>query len=404
MNLRAILVTCFLFPLLLVSASAEPAKLWEKFNYLKHVTTEIKEDAIIFRFEFQKPLAFYKGPFFYEKSIQMDFTNSFVQPAKRYFPTKNDLISQVYVAQFNPRTVRVRFVLGPNGQNVKDHFHLERKGRFLIARIEKNELDILEELLKTVREQSETAVEAAPPAPITTSTSTLDRKVSSENFFKSAWADETTHSPAPEGGNEVKRVAGSATERREQPTPNKETFDLLGRQESTVTAPMDFKATGVKTFSMLALVLGLIFLLFYLFKKFVYRNGLLGGDAQLIKVLGTGMLAPRKNIALVEVAGEILVLGISNDQITLLSTIRDEEKIERIKSIRENRSSAKPWPLSWTKSGTRRGGTEDLISKHLTRQEGGKTLRGSGKTPRERSISGVKNLIRENLGKIQTAL
>ncbi|MFQ5716337.1 MAG: flagellar biosynthetic protein FliO [Nitrospinales bacterium] len=377
--------------------------MWEKFNYLKHVATETKEDAIVFRFEFRKPLAFYKGPFFYKKSIQVDFANSFVQPAKRYFPTKNDLISQVYVAQFNPRTVRVRFVLGPEGQNVKDHFYLERKGRFLIARIEKNEPDILEELLKTVREQNETAVEAATPAPIPTST--LDRETSSKNILKSAWADERARPPATEAGNRVKRAPDSATERLQQPTEKKETFELLGLQEASVITPMDFRATGVKTFSMLAVILGLIFLLFYLFKKFVYKNGLLGGDAKLVKVLGTGMLAPRKNIALVEVAGEILVLGISNDQITLLSTIRDEEKIERIKSVRENGSSAKPWSPSWIKSGARRGdsdgsghsGTEELISKYLTQQ-------GSGKTSREQSIAGVKSLIRKNLGKIQTAL
>jgi flagellar biogenesis protein FliO len=48
--------------------------------------------------------------------------------------------------------------------------------------------------------------------------------------------------------------------------------------------------------------------------------------------LSTGFLAPRKSIALVEVAGDILVIGISNDQISLLSNVQDPERIEQIKN------------------------------------------------------------------------
>ena len=57
-----------------------------------------------------------------------------------------------------------------------------------------------------------------------------------------------------------------------------------------------------------------------------------GGEGKPIKVLSTGFLAPRKSIALVEVAGDVLVIGISNDQISLLSNVQDPEKIEQIKS------------------------------------------------------------------------
>ena len=77
---------------------------------------------------------------------------------------------------------------------------------------------------------------------------------------------------------------------------------------------------------MLFLVVAFMLLLFYLFKKFVLKNTPFGGSGKLVQVLGTGFLGPRNNIALVEVAGDVLVLGISNDNITLLNHIEDEEK------------------------------------------------------------------------------
>ena len=82
----------------------------------------------------------------------------------------------------------------------------------------------------------------------------------------------------------------------------------------------------------LGLVLGLMFVVFHLFKKFGLKNSVFGGEGKPIKVISTGFLAPRKSIALVEVAGDVLVLGISNDQISLLGNVQDPERIEHIKN------------------------------------------------------------------------
>jgi flagellar biosynthetic protein FliO len=94
----------------------------------------------------------------------------------------------------------------------------------------------------------------------------------------------------------------------------------------------DLFSASLKMASMLGLVLGLIFVVFHLFKKFGLKNSVFGGEGKPIKVLSTGFLAPRKSIALVEVAGDVLVIGISNDQISLLSNVQDPERIEKIKN------------------------------------------------------------------------
>ena len=94
---------------------------------------------------------------------------------------------------------------------------------------------------------------------------------------------------------------------------------------------------------MFAVVLGLIFLIFFGFKKYVLKNTAFGGGNKLVNVLGTWFLGPKKNIALVEVAGEVLVLGMSQDNITLLSSITDEEKIEEIKNAGGKGKSGLGW-------------------------------------------------------------
>jgi flagellar biosynthetic protein FliO len=84
--------------------------------------------------------------------------------------------------------------------------------------------------------------------------------------------------------------------------------------------------------AILALVLALMFFIVYVFKKVVLNNSALGGNDKLVKVLSTGFLGPKKTIALVEVAGEVLVLGISDGNISLLTQIHDDERIEKIKA------------------------------------------------------------------------
>lgn len=49
-----------------------------------------------------------------------------------------------------------------------------------------------------------------------------------------------------------------------------------------------------------------------------------------IRVLSTGFLGPKKSIAMVEVAGRVLILGVANEQITLLSSLEDEDEVARL--------------------------------------------------------------------------
>jgi len=100
----------------------------------------------------------------------------------------------------------------------------------------------------------------------------------------------------------------------------------------------DAISTTMQMLAALAIVLGGLLVVFYLMKRFVRRDA--GGPGNpLIRVIASQYLGVKKNIALVEVPGTVLVLGISNDNIQLLTKIEDQLVIE---AIRQEKSRLTP--------------------------------------------------------------
>ena len=87
--------------------------------------------------------------------------------------------------------------------------------------------------------------------------------------------------------------------------------------------PPEMWTTAVKMIAALALVIGFLFFSLHVFKR-MYKNKLGGQPGKLISVLASSYVGVKKNVALVEVPGTVLVLGITNDRISLLSEISKE--------------------------------------------------------------------------------
>lgn len=83
---------------------------------------------------------------------------------------------------------------------------------------------------------------------------------------------------------------------------------------------LDLINTGLKTVAMLCIVLGLLVLVLYLIKKFVYPKNKVQGDL-LIKVLSTLHLSPKERLEVLEIAGEKIVLGITPGSISFLTKL-----------------------------------------------------------------------------------
>ena len=92
----------------------------------------------------------------------------------------------------------------------------------------------------------------------------------------------------------------------------------------------DAISTTLQMMAALAIVLGGVLVVFYLLKRFLRRDA--GGSGNpLIRVIASQYIGAKKNIALVEVPGTVLVLGVSNDNIRLLAKIEDQNVVDALR-------------------------------------------------------------------------
>ena len=86
----------------------------------------------------------------------------------------------------------------------------------------------------------------------------------------------------------------------------------------------------------LAVVLGLLIGVMYFVKMFMQQTGPVSDNQVLINVISSKYLGPKNRIILVEVLDQLLVIGISNQQMTTLAAIEDPLAIAKIKNTRGN--------------------------------------------------------------------
>ena len=90
----------------------------------------------------------------------------------------------------------------------------------------------------------------------------------------------------------------------------------------------------VKMLTTLAIVIGILVGAMFLMKKYFYRSPAAMGGNAMIRPLGSYALGPKNRIVLVEVLGEVLLLGVSDHQMSLLTAVTDPDSLEKLRSLR----------------------------------------------------------------------
>jgi len=90
---------------------------------------------------------------------------------------------------------------------------------------------------------------------------------------------------------------------------------------------MNIVSTGLKTAAMLFIVLGLIILILYLMKRFLFLRRAAKGDLA-IKVLSSLHLSAKERIEVIEISGERIVLGIAPGNIRYITKLNDSNGIK----------------------------------------------------------------------------
>ena len=113
---------------------------------------------------------------------------------------------------------------------------------------------------------------------------------------------------------------------------------LTGNQETLSLTTAIFKTLGA-----LIIVVGLmLLLLFWIRKMGLVRGGF--KQQSLITVLDSQMLAPKKQVIVLEVAGAYLVVGLTEQRITLLATL---DANDRLTAAAHSRKTLTPLPASF---------------------------------------------------------
>jgi flagellar protein FliO/FliZ len=409
----------------LAGASNQPETKGEfdPLNPLKKVHSHLMSNGHIVRLEFKNPVKNWVEPIFYEKSVQLDFPGAFIEPAKKSFAANSSMVTKVFASQFDGETLRVRFHIKPGTNNVEERFKMVSQGRYIIVRFDTDYVEPVTKLVIAAVSENTHHTQVMGDKELAEFLSRASEKMKRQEAIlasvdkkKESTTDEknqTAEVKVKRAGmgvaplvDQIKKAALSNSDvnkknaAQNKPKTKITTKDNTGfslKNSRPTGKPMEMIPSGLKMISMFAVVLGLMFLIFFGFKKYVLKNTAFGGGNKLVNVLGTWFLGPKKNIALVEVAGEVLVLGMSQENITLLSSIIDEEKIEEIKnasgkgkiSLGSNSTSAREKRSVAAQAG---GQFSSYMSKYST-----------PKRAREQTVADTKNQILEKIGKLKTA-
>ncbi|MBI5183075.1 MAG: flagellar biosynthetic protein FliO [Nitrospinae bacterium] len=293
----------FLLICFIIFCKAAYAKSLSDSNYIKDLKTYSDDKELRLVVDFKKELSTYKGPTFYKKSIQIDLPNTYLNPSKRVIEIGDEMISQIRVVQQTRDTVRMRLMYADDGDGIEERFSLSIEDKSLVISIKRANVVDVEGILNTLFPE--------------------------DSIDKEEIKGEISPSSQPLTPNSVeKRPVPEATK---DSGIDQDKGGYLNYEEPVPPPVPDLFSATLKMIVSLIIVLSLILIIYYLVKRFLLKDNGLIGNNRLIKVISTSFIGPKKAITLVEVANEILVLGISNNNISMLTRLENKGTIDSLK-------------------------------------------------------------------------
>jgi flagellar biosynthetic protein FliO len=89
----------------------------------------------------------------------------------------------------------------------------------------------------------------------------------------------------------------------------------------------------LKMIAALALVLGIMIGLAFLVRRFFQQTGLAAPDGSAINILTVKYLGPKSSIMIVDILGQAVVIGVSNQQMSYITTLDSVDALEKLKAL-----------------------------------------------------------------------
>ncbi len=271
--------------------------------------------------------------------VQIEFPQTYTDPPKQWLKVEDEIVKNIFVYQLNPETVRVRLFTYDRALNMRARISLSRVSSGLILSYGRRPETAGRKPAAASKAVAKNGVKRPKAIPVeivlpeTGSESPLiDEAVSPAVSAIAADAEKN----GGDGHKDGNAAASTGQSPAENSTDMTKEVDIPVRHDAGESKPLvvneqpGFTGSVIKMVASLAIVLSVMFAIVFLVKKYLGRKIGLTGQDQKIKVLTSTYLGPRKSIALVEVAGEKIVVGVTAANITMLTKLGREEDFSEI--------------------------------------------------------------------------
>ena len=272
---------------------------------------------------------------FFNDIIQISLTDTSVYPAKINSVSGMDL-TKVFAYQYAPKLVRCRLSVKGKAESYQGRFHVTNNGKVLSLRISGGTATAISDKI-THTAAAATSVVAAKSAPAAVAPESAPVEIEEKALLEKVMKSEARTSEKKDSAREsdVKENDSDAESPSLTGFGKKSTKTLGGAKP----LPSPFRSLGV-----LIVVIGLFGLMMLMIKKvrdakmgasaniekhkgfkglfgqFAKMTGsLAGGKGKMIETVATHYLGPKKSIAMVRISGRMLVLGVTNESINLIT-------------------------------------------------------------------------------------
>jgi flagellar biogenesis protein FliO len=155
------------------------------------------------------------------------------------------------------------------------------------------------------------------------------------SLFSPAYLFAQTKAPEKPQVGEGEGLKKTPDQGQEETTPGTQPPDYEYKEPEFVGNKTSYPFLILRTLAVLGVIIVGIYLLFRLLLK---NKNKIVTDSEIIKVLATYPLAANRVIQVVDIAGQVLILGVSDSNINLITEITDKEVIDRIKLMSSQES------------------------------------------------------------------
>lgn len=348
--MRSIAIAAVLVAFLSSAVEAVPLG---SLSQLTNTSVLSSKEEIKIRFSFRKGADYSKlRKFSAKNSIFIDLPKSYIQPARQTIKVGDDLLSAIELYQFQADEVRIGLVLTKRVDELKERFSISAVEGNLEISIKKGDSPDQGASAGGVENNAEGAqaqpgvqqdalkpIESVPKQvlPDQTRPALGALKASADEILasvimKNSDRDENEETLFPDLLYEPPGLSSVGLEDKARPFsgPSAQGPDAKVAQDGFASRGLpDLFSASFKIAVASAILLTALIAAAYLAKRYFPRRMTRAGKDKLIKILATSHIGPKKAIALVQIGGAELVLGIAGDSITMLAKLEtptsDEE-------------------------------------------------------------------------------